>query len=653
MSVIGIWRDGKTGGALAAGLEAAGFSVRSVTDAASLPGDCRGLVADLALLDRHDATVRSLRAADRDGFPVVAVLPPGADEATVVRALAVADEVVREPAVPAELAARLRLLSALRRCRVAAREEKTVLAWKANMLGCLADVHAVIQRFDQPREALFRGIAALLPPAMTRPQAAGARVLADGQAFASPGFTPGPYQLSFPLARSGQPDATLEVHYADAAFTPEETALARIVAERLERTLMRLRGDEALRREREYSALLVDTLPGGVVRLDRKGTIVFCNPRAEAILELTARGPGALAYDAPEFAPETLDGHSLPPGGHPFDRVMATGKPVYDRVLSIARPSDGRRFVSVSAAPLTGPDGGLDGVVASVVDVTAQKDMERQLAHALKMESLGQLAAGIAHEINTPVQYISGNLEFLAKALSRLVELLDAQSALVLASRAGAQDLPERLAAMLADEDLRFVLEETPAAIRESREGLDRVAAIVGSMKRFAHPDMEGARPLDVGEAIEDALAVSHSAWKYVADVETDIEEGLPLVPFVPGEFNQVLLNIIVNAAQALEEKNAGSGDKGSIHVSAARHGDAVRIAIADTGGGIPETARLRVFDPFFTTKPVGKGTGQGLAIVHAIMARNKASVDFVSRPGQGTTFFLTLPLAGTAPIKA
>ncbi|UJX43254.1 PAS domain-containing protein [Desulfovibrio sp. JY] len=653
MSVIGLWRDGKTGGALAAGLEAAGYSVRSVTDAASLPGDCQGLVADLALLDRHGDTVRSLRAADPDGFPVVAVLPPGADEATVVRALTVADEVVRDPAGPAELAARLRLLSALRRCRVASREEKTVLAWKVKMLGCLADVHSVIQRFDQPREALFCGIAALLPPAMTRPQAAGARVLADGQAFASPGFTPGPYKLSFPLARSGQPDATLEVHYADAAFSPEETALARIVAERLERTLMRLRSDEALRREREYSALLVDTLPGGVVRLDRKGTIVFCNPRAEAILELTARGPGAWAYDAPEFAPETLHGHILPLGGHPFDRVLATGKPVYDVVLSIARPSDGRRFISVSAAPLTGPDGGLEGVVASVVDVTAQKDMERQLAHALKMESLGQLAAGIAHEINTPVQYISGNLEFLAKALSRLVELLDAQSALVLASRGGAQDLPERLAAMLADEDLRFVLEETPAAIRESREGLDRVAAIVGSMKRFAHPDMEGARPLDVGEAIDDALAVSRSAWKYVADVETDIEEGLPLVPFVPGEFNQVLLNIIVNAAQALEEKNTGSGDKGSIRVSAARHGDAVRIAITDTGGGIPETARPRVFDPFFTTKPVGKGTGQGLAIVHAIMARNKASVDFVSRPGQGTTFFLTLPLTGIAPIKA
>ncbi|EFL51958.1 PAS/PAC sensor signal transduction histidine kinase [Solidesulfovibrio fructosivorans JJ]] len=653
MSVIGVWRDGKAGADLAAGLEAAGFFVRTVADSASLPGECRGLVADLAHLDRHAAVVKTLREGEPDRFPVVAVLPPDADEGTVARALAVADEVVREPVGPAELTARLRLLWDLRRCRLEAREERAVLARNIKTLACLADVHAVIQRFDQPRERLFRGIAALLPSAMERPQAAGARILADGQAFASPGFAPGPHRVSFLLARSGQPDALLEAHYADAPFSPEETEFVRVVAERLERTMMRLRGDEALRREREYSALLMDTLPGGVVRFDRKGTIVFCNPRAEDILELAARGSGSLAYNDPGFFPETLEGHPLPPGGYPFDRVMATGKPVYDMVLSIARPKGGRRFVSVSAAPLIGPDGTIDEVVASVVDVTAQKDMERQLAHALKMESLGQLAAGIAHEINTPVQYVSGNLEFLANALSRLVELLDKQSALVLASRAGAQDLPEQLAAMLADEDLRFVLEETPAAIRESREGLDRVAAIVGSMKRFAHPDLEGSRPIDVAEAIDDALAVSRSAWKYVADVETDIEDDLPLVPFVSGEFNQALLNIIVNAAQAIEEKNAGTGDKGVISVSAARQGNAVRIAIADTGTGIPETARARVFDPFFTTKPVGKGTGQGLAIVHAIMARHKAVVDFVSRPGQGTTFFLTLPLAGTEPLQA
>lgn len=663
MDVIGVWRDGQADGAgVVAGLAAAGIDARTVTAVAQLPGECLGLVADMAVLVRQEAAVAAVRAAASPaGFPVVALLPAAAGDAEVTRALALADEVAREPVCGAELAGRLHLLLALRRCRITTSQARSDLSWKVKALGCLADVHAVIQRFDQPREALFAGIVALLPPAMLHPELAGARILVDGREYASPGFVPGPHRLSFSLARSGQPDAALEVHYAGevaldgvSAFSSEENELVRLVAERLERTLARLRSDAALRREQEYSTLLMDTLPGGVVRFDRSGTLFFSNPRAKAVLELPERGLGDVSYNDPGFDTQTVEGVPLAPGEHPFEKVLATGSPVYDMMLSLRQPDGGRRFVSVSAAPLFGLDGAIDEVVASVVDVTAQKAMERQLAHVLKMESLGQLAAGLAHEINTPVQYVVGNLEFLANAFTRLVELLDTLGALVLDARTGEEgDLRTALATMLADEDLRYFLEETPAALRESREGLDRVASIVGSMKRFAHPDIEGVLPVDVGEAVADALAVSRSAWRYVATVETDIEPDLPPVAFAPGDFNQVLLNIIVNAAQAIEEHLAGTADQGRIAIQAARHGGTVVLTIADTGGGIPASVRARIFDPFFTTKPVGKGTGQGLAIVHAIMARHKAGIDCISRPGEGTTFVLTLPLAGPMAIDA
>jgi|GEM_PF-2075234 len=528
-------------------------------------------------------------------------------------------------------------------------------------LTCLSEVHAVIQRFDQPREELFQGIAALIPPAMRRPKQVHARIAADGREFVSPGFRVGPHVLSYSLAASGQPEAVLEVYYdqrpdeSGEAFSDEEAELVRLVAQRLERTMGRLNADDALRREREFSALLMDTLPGGVVRLDRNGVIIFCNPRAEAILELESRRLASRVYNDASFAAMSLDGRPLSADEHPFALVTAAGRPVYDMALSIVRPSGGRRFLSVSGAPLFAPDGTVEQVILSVVDVTAQRAMERQLAHALKMESLGQLAAGIAHEINTPVQYVGGNLEFLGNAFAQLLELFDRLTAMALDNEDGCDALIAELTTLVDDEGLRFLLEETPSALRESREGLDRVAGIVLSMKRFAHPGVEAPQPMDVSQAILDTLSVSRSAWKFVADVTSDIEPDLPPIRFVPGDFNQVLLNIVINAAQALEEKMAGQGGagKGHIAIRALRRGDAVEVSIADDGPGIPEDIRSRIFDPFFTTKAVGRGTGQGLAIVHAVMARHQARLDLVSRPGEGTTFILTLPVAGQPGLGA
>ncbi|MHC1788843.1 two-component system sensor histidine kinase NtrB [Solidesulfovibrio sp.] len=575
MGVIGLWRDGEHA-AVADMLTTAGHAVVAGAAGTALAGELDGLVADAAALAVYDRALALEPGRNGGGrLPVLAVLPAGADWAAVAAALDRADEVIRQPLCPAELAVRVgRLLEA----RESARAMRD------------------------------------LKDCQSRREAALANATADPAA-------------------------------PDRAFHDDETELVRLVAERLDRTLARLGAEAALVREREFSALLMDTLPGGLVRLDRNGVMRFCNPRAAAILELEARHLAAPAYDDAGFEAAGLDGDPLAPGEHPFARVLATGRPVYDRVLSIARPGGGRKFLSVSAAPLMAPDGSVDEVVVSVVDVTGQKALERQLAHALKMESLGQLAPGIAHEINTPVQYVTGNLEFLGNTFARLLELLDRLAGLAL-ERQGDSRLAEELTTLLGDEELRFLLEETPAALRESREGLDRVAAIVLSMKRFAHPGLETPRAVDVALAVADTLAVSRSVWRFAADVAVDIDADLPPVLFVPGDFNQVLLNIVVNAAQAVAERYGASGGKGHIAIRAARSGPAVELVIADDGPGIPEAIRQRIFDPFFTTKAVGKGTGQGLAIVHAILDRHKVSLDVLSSPGGGTSFVLTLPVA-------
>ncbi|KHK04004.1 two-component system sensor histidine kinase NtrB [Desulfovibrio sp. TomC] len=676
MGVIGIWPDGLEDTDVADLLPAVGHEMIRIAVGSAFPGAIDVLVADVrtVLAQAGQLAACQARGGERH-FSVLAVMAATANDAAVQAVLAVADEVIRRPVGAAELTARLgRLLACreqtlamgkLRACgdgqQAALAAATADLSRRVKALHCLSEVHAVIQRFGQPREQLFQGIAALIPPAMHRPEAIHARVLADGGQFVSPDFRQGPCRLRFPLAGSGQPDAALEVFSDEGdpdsvggSFHADEVELVRLVAQRLDRTLARLGAEAALAREREFSALLMNTLPGGVVRLNRAGAIVFCNPRAAAVLELQNRNLGSPAYDDPGFGTRDVDGGPLAAGEHPFARVLATGRPVYDMVLSLARPVGGRRFVSMSAAPLFAPDGAVDEVVLSLVDVTGQKSMERQLAHALKMESLGQLAAGIAHEINTPVQYVGGNLEFLGNTFGRLLELLDKLAASALAGQGepqGNQRLAEELAELLGDEELRFLLEETPAAIQESKEGLDRVAAIVLSMKRFAHPGNAAALPVDVAQAVADTLAVSRSAWKFAADVSVEIDADVPPVLFVPGDFNQILLNIVVNAAQAVEEKFAPTGRKGHIAIRAAQSAGGVELVIADDGPGIPAAIRQRIFDPFFTTKPVGKGTGQGLAIVHSLVERHKAGLEVLSKPGEGTSFVLRLPVAEQAKI--
>lgn len=253
---------------------------------------------------------------------------------------------------------------------------------------------------------------------------------------------------------------------------------------------------------------------------------------------------------------------------------------------------------------------------------------------AALMESLGRLTVGIAQEIASPVQYVGGNLEFLANTFARMVESLDGLS--VAALRLGQDEggLAAALAELLDDEELRFLLEETPAAIRESREGLDRVAALLQSLGNFARQDTATPRTVDVAAVLEDVLTLSRGVWKYEADVATDIEPDLPAVVMPPADLGRALLVLLVRAARAIREKLAGKGGKGRIDVMIRRAGEAVEVVVRDDGARFP--------------------IDRSLALVRAMMARRRAGFEALVGADGGITVVLTLPRAhGPAALGA
>jgi signal transduction histidine kinase len=281
-------------------------------------------------------------------------------------------------------------------------------------------------------------------------------------------------------------------------------------------------------------------------------------------------------------------------------------------------------------------------------DQEARK-LEAELRQAQKLESIGQLAAGIAHEINTPVQFVSDSVHFVCDAVKDMARLIAEYQLLrdSVVTGAATPESAEAVSVAAEEADLPYLLDNVPKALARSLEGLDRVATIVRSLKEFAHPEQKEMAPADLNQAIQSTLTIARSEYKYVADVETDFGD-LPQVTCHGGEVNQVVLNILVNAAHAIGDKVKGTENRGRIGIRTRIEGDHVVIAISDTGGGIPASVRERVFDPFFTTKEVGKGTGQGLAIARTVVVeKHGGTLTFETETGKGTTFFIRLPLEG------
>ena len=298
----------------------------------------------------------------------------------------------------------------------------------------------------------------------------------------------------------------------------------------------------------------------------------------------------------------------------------------------------------VLVSPIFQPDGTLTNISIFYQDITEKNSMERQLNQAQRLESVGQLAAGVAHEVNTPIQFVGDNTKFIKDAFADIDEMLGKLTEL--AGDAQESVSGDAIRAALNKMDADYLREEVPVAIDQSLEGISRVSNIVRAMKEFAHPSTEQSR-ININKAIESTVTVASNEWKYVAEMQLDLAEDMPFVVCNVGQLNQVILNMIVNAAHALtDSKEDAANDRGTIAIATSHTDEWAEIQISDNGIGMPEDIKARIFDPFFTTKEVGKGTGQGLSIAYDVVVnRHKGTIEVASEPGSGTTFTIRIPL--------
>ena len=321
------------------------------------------------------------------------------------------------------------------------------------------------------------------------------------------------------------------------------------------------------------------------------------------------------------------------------------------------RPDGKEGFLGVTVDPVKGDSEIYEGCFLLGMDTSERRNLESQLVQALKLEAVGRLAAGIAHEINTPTQYVGDNIEFLQIAYESLLRLLTTLPAVVQAARKGTipPELLSEAEDLVENTNIDYLTEQIPRAIDQSLEGVGRITTIVQSMKEFSHPGGAERTSVDLNQCIRSTVTVSRNEWKYMADLELELDSTLPLVLCFPGDFNQAILNMIVNAAHAISDiLGENSAQKGRITISSRQDGVWAEVRIADTGAGIPDEIRERIFDPFFTTKEVGRGTGQGLAIArHIIVDKHSGTLEVESEVGKGTTFIIRLPIEGGESIDS
>ena len=436
----------------------------------------------------------------------------------------------------------------------------------------------------------------------------------------------------------------------DALRLSHAEATCAAIEQREERLRQQEEHFRQLKRLHLQNEMILNSAGEGIVSVDQDRRVVFVNPAAARMLgweveELVGR-------PLHEFTRSLSLDESLSPGQEHSTCQMLRGSAAPPTGEQVFWKKDGNSFpVEYTSTPIREGEQ-IGGLVVTFRDITERRMLEAQLRQAQKLESIGQLAAGIAHEINTPTQYIGDNTRFIEDAFRDLSVLLEACQRL--GEAAGGESPPELVAELVGEmvaaaeqADTEYLLEEIPKAISQSLEGVQRVAKIVRSMKEFSHPGGEERQAVDFNRAIESTLTVCRNEWKYVAEAVTDFDSDLPLVSCLPADCNQVILNLIVNAAHAIADKVGKNGDeKGTITVRTRRDGDWVEIRVTDTGTGIPEEIRPKIFDPFFTTKAVGRGTGQGLAIVHSIVTeKHKGTIAFETETGCGTTFVVRLPI--------
>lgn len=395
---------------------------------------------------------------------------------------------------------------------------------------------------------------------------------------------------------------------------------------------------KAMARERQAFASLIEHLPVALFWTDTDSVYLGCNEEyARAFGH--AEPAEIIGRRADEVYPDRAEAFLASDA-----RTLRSPTP-FDYETTHRHGDGTERTFVVRRAQVRDHDGAVTGLLGVLMDVTERRQLEDRLARAGRMEAIGNLAAGVAHEINTPLQYLADNLDFLEVAVRRLLDFV--QAATVAAADG---TLPTELAPLLNAVRLDFVGERIPSAFEQSNEGIAAVSAIVKAMKQTVHTGDNERVPTDLNAAVENSVVLTRNQWKYLAALDLDLDPELPPVEVYAGELKQVLLNLIVNASDAIADRPPDpTGPPGRIVVST-RHGDEVaEIRVSDNGCGIPAENLERIFDLFFTTKEVGRGSGQGLSLAHAcIVGRHGGTIAVESQVGVGTTFVIGLPLSAT-----
>jgi PAS domain S-box-containing protein len=400
---------------------------------------------------------------------------------------------------------------------------------------------------------------------------------------------------------------------------------------------------EALRRLREAEALLAH-LPAILIGLSSDLCVRRWNLKAENVFGRTA---GAMSGRSLANLEIGWDWERVRQG---LERCRAEGESVRLEDIPFLRRNGAEGVLGLTIQPGLGAAGPSAGFTVIGADITERKLLEKQLSQSQKLRSIGQLASGIAHEINTPTQYVGDNIRFLQDAFGDIRKVLAGADALMAAAREGGAltEPVRRMKKARRKADLDYLVDEIPVAIRHTLEGIERISKIVRAMKDFAHPGRDEKTAADLNHVIETTITVARNEWKYVADMVSDLDRTLPLVLCHPAEIGQVILNMVINAAHAIEDAaKQGRMGKGTISIATRRREEWAEIQVSDTGAGMPESIRQRIFDPFFTTKEIGRGTGQGLAICYPVIVdRHGGRVSFDTEEGRGTTFTIALPIS-------
>ncbi|MFA6026451.1 MAG: PAS domain S-box protein [Ignavibacteriaceae bacterium] len=411
----------------------------------------------------------------------------------------------------------------------------------------------------------------------------------------------------------------------------------------------RKRAEEALQSEKEELSVTLRSITDGVITTDLEDKINLVNNAAEEIVGVEQKWLlGKSIFSVLEFHKEepVIKETKKTSGG--YDNLNQESQ-MNDYLILLSR-SGKKLTISINSNVLRDQKGKVRGFVYIIRDMTERLKIEKQLSLSQKMESIGRLAAGIAHEINTPMQYISDNTNFLKDAFESFNTLLTSINESVKDS-AAFKDFVQIIKAIRKiqeDFDIPYFINEIPSAIEQTQVGIERVSKIISAMKDFAHPEQREKTFSDLNHGIQVTAAISKNEWKYVADLEMKLDPTLPAISCIPDEINQVILNLIINAVHAIQIiVGKDPGTKGKIVIETKHVDKVVEFRISDTGTGIKPEDLGRIFDPFFTTKEVGKGTGQGLSLAHDIIVnKHKGSITAESSYGKGATFIIQLPIS-------